>query len=97
MVATSDDWGVTKPDVAFFEHVVDAAPCSAKEILYVGDRLENDIIPAAEVGIVTALIRRGPWGHINEHDPEADRVATVRIRSLSELPEKVALLNAAAS
>jgi FMN phosphatase YigB (HAD superfamily) len=32
MVATSDDWGVAKPDVAFFDQVVDAAPCSANEI-----------------------------------------------------------------
>lgn len=97
MVATSDDWGVSKPDAGFFEHVVASAPCSAGEILYVGDRLENDIIPAAEAGMKTALIRRGPWGHINAADPQADRVATMRIESLSELADKIAALNAAAS
>jgi hypothetical protein len=41
------------------------------------------------------LIRRGPWGIIQEHDPDADRVATMRISSLRELPEKIAALNAA--
>lgn len=97
MVATSDDWGVSKPEIGFFEHVVAAAPCRADEILYVGDRLDNDMAPAAQVGMKTALIRRGPWGHINEHDPVADQVATIRIASLSDLPERVAALNAEVS
>ncbi|MEU4454262.1 HAD family hydrolase [Nocardioides sp. NPDC023903] len=93
LVATSDDWGVSKPDLGFFEHVIEAAPYAAKEILYVGDRLDNDIRPAAEAGMVTALIRRGPWGVIQEHEPEADEIATIRISSLAELPEWVAALN----
>jgi HAD superfamily hydrolase (TIGR01549 family) len=50
MVATSDDWGVSKPDPRFFEHVVGSAPFDAGEILYVGDRLDNDIRPALAVG-----------------------------------------------
>ncbi|MGL5826809.1 MAG: HAD family hydrolase [Nocardioides sp.] len=94
LVATSDDWGVSKPHPGFFEHLIAAAPYPASEILYVGDRLENDIIPAAETGMMTALIRRGPWGHINEHDPVAAQVATLRIRSLSELPTMIAALDA---
>lgn len=93
MVATSDDWGVSKPDISFFHHVVEAAPVSADEILYVGDRLDNDIRPAAQAGMSTALIRRGPWGVIQEHDPAADEVATMRITSLAELPDRVTELN----
>lgn len=86
MIATSDDWGVSKPDPAFFDHVIAAAPCAAERILYVGDRLDNDIRPAAARGLRTALIRRGPWGVIQQQDPDADRVATLRIDSLAELP-----------
>lgn len=93
MVATSDDWGVSKPDLRFFEHVIDAAPYASAEILYVGDRLDNDIRPAAESGMATALIRRGPWGSIQEHDPAADEIATLRISSLAELPKWIAALN----
>ncbi|MFD4328310.1 HAD family hydrolase [Nocardioides sp. NPDC058538] len=93
MVATSDDWGVSKPDLGFFEHVIEAAPYAAEEILYVGDRLDNDIRPAAESGLATALIRRGPWGVIQEHDPAADEIATLRISSLAELPKWIAALN----
>ncbi|WP_031516524.1 HAD family hydrolase [Streptomyces sp. NRRL F-5123] len=94
LIATSDDWGASKPDVAFFEHVIQATPARPKEILYVGDRLDNDIRPAAEAGLLTALIRRGPWGTIQQNDPDADAVATMRIDSLAELPDLIAKLNA---
>jgi HAD superfamily hydrolase (TIGR01662 family) len=96
MVATSDDWGTSKPDASFFERLIESVPCAAGEVLYVGDRLDNDIRPAAESGIATALIRRGPWGIIQENDPAATRVPTMRIASLCELPEAIAKLNAVA-
>lgn len=97
LIATSDDWGASKPDTRFFRCVADAAPCEADEILYVGDRLDNDIRPAAEVGLKTALIRRGPWGIIQQDDPEAGRIATMRIDSLAELPSLIAEFNTATS
>ncbi|WP_240617115.1 HAD family hydrolase [Nocardioides speluncae] len=93
MVTTSDDWGASKPDPRFFKRLIEAVPFEESEILYVGDRLENDVRPASEAGMNTALIRRGPWGVIQEHDPDADRVATVRIRSLSDLPGLLPALN----
>jgi HAD superfamily hydrolase (TIGR01549 family) len=96
MVGTSDDWGVSKPEPGFFEAVVREAPCEAGEVLYVGDRLDNDIRPAGAAGLKTALIRRGPWGIIEQDDPEADRLPTMRIDSLSELPGRVATFNASA-
>ncbi|GAB2846182.1 hypothetical protein GCM10022221_51840 [Actinocorallia aurea] len=93
-LATSDDWGVSKPDPEFFRRVVEVAPCEAHEILYVGDRLDNDIRPAVEVGLKTALIRRGPWAQIQWEDPEARSVPTMRIHSLGELPGLVEAFNA---
>jgi HAD superfamily hydrolase (TIGR01549 family) len=94
MLGTSDDWGVSKPDPAFFEAVAREAPYPPGEILYVGDRLDNDVAPAAATGFLTALIRRGPWGIIQRDDPEAERLPTMRIDSLSELPERIAEFNA---
>jgi len=94
MIATSDDWGVSKPDTGFFRAVIEHAPCEAHEILYVGDRLDNDIKPADTMGLKTALIRRGPWGIVQQDDPEADSVPTMRIDSLSELPGRIAEFNA---
>jgi len=94
MVATSDDWGVSKPDPAFFEQVVKVAGVQPPEIMYVGDRLDNDIRPAAGLGLRTALIRRGPWATIQQNDPAASSIPTVRIDSLAELPSRVQALNA---
>ncbi len=35
LIATSDDWGASKPDPLFFERVTDASPFTHDEILYV--------------------------------------------------------------
>ena len=96
MIATSDDWGVSKPDQGFFRQMLEVTPGGADEILYVGDRLDNDIRPAASLGLRTALIRRGPWAIIQQDDPDAERVPTMRIDSLAELSGKIAAFNAEA-
>lgn len=90
MIGTSDDWGVTKPDPAFFNAVIDAAPCSAERIVYVGDRIDNDLMPAKAAGMRTAFIRRGPWGYVLEDHPDMAVAADWRMTSLAELPGLVA-------
>lgn len=92
MIATSDDWGVTKPDPVFFRRVVDAAHLEPDEIMYVGDRLDNDVLPAATAGLRTALIKRGPWATIQRGDPAIPE-ATVRIESLVDLLPAISGLN----
>jgi HAD superfamily hydrolase (TIGR01549 family) len=93
MVATSEDWGVTKPDAGFFRAVIAAAPCEAGQIVYVGDRLDNDLKPAKSAGLRTAFVRRGPWGYMWENHPEMERAADWRLMSLAELPDVVAAAN----
>ncbi|SNT09312.1 haloacid dehalogenase superfamily, subfamily IA, variant 1 with third motif having Dx(3-4)D or Dx(3-4)E [Streptosporangium subroseum] len=70
-VHTSDGWGVSKPDPGFFAKVVAVSGREPGEILYVGDRLDNDVLPARTAGMRTALIRRGPWGYLHATRPEA--------------------------
>jgi FMN phosphatase YigB (HAD superfamily) len=88
VIGTSDGWGVEKPSAAFFERVVAEARCPADQVLYVGDRLDNDVRPAQEVGLATALIRRGPWANILDEPTVSDR-CLFRIDSLAELPDLV--------
>ena len=64
LVATSADWGVAKPDPAFFTRIVAELDLAPREIAYVGDRVDNDIVPAAAAGLFTVHLRRGPWGII---------------------------------
>ncbi len=85
-VATSGEWGVSKPDSQFFARVVDWAPGRPEEILYVGDHRDHDIVPASAVGLRAALIRRGPWGHLWADDPLVTGHAEWVIDSLEELP-----------
>ncbi|MEV0380816.1 HAD family hydrolase [Nonomuraea sp. NPDC050643] len=69
---TSEGWGVAKPDQGFFAKVAAVAGREPAEILYVGDRLDNDVLPAARAGMRTALLRRGPWGYLHAERPQAE-------------------------
>jgi len=64
VIATSDDWGVEKPDPAFFHKLIAIGGHRPDEIAYVGDRLDNDVWPAAGIGLRTYWITRGPWAVI---------------------------------
>jgi HAD superfamily hydrolase (TIGR01549 family) len=83
-IRNSAELGVEKPDPAFFNAAAELAGVAPEEIAYVGDRTDNDVLPAADAGMRPILIRRGPWGYLHARRPEAAR-ATV-IDSLLELP-----------
>jgi HAD superfamily hydrolase (TIGR01549 family) len=68
VVATSDDWGVTKPSPDFFTTLIEVSGHQPHEIAYVGDRLDNDIQPAIEAGLAAIWIRRGPWAYVAPTD-----------------------------
>jgi HAD superfamily hydrolase (TIGR01549 family) len=93
MIATSDDWGAEKPDLAFFQALSKAAPCKASCIAYVGDRLDNDLKPAKLTGMRTIFIKRGPWGQIWKDHPDIADVAGWQVTSLTEIPSLVASVN----
>jgi FMN phosphatase YigB (HAD superfamily) len=76
----------------FFQALLRIAPCLADEMIYVGDRLDNDLKPAKAAGLRTAFIRRGPWGYIQERHPEITE-ADWKIGTLAELPKIVAAVN----
>lgn len=84
-IASSGRWRVEKPSPAFFARIVEAADVPAESIAYIGDHLDNDILPARAAGMTAILIRRGPWGHFGAHRPEAAQ-ASARIETLDELP-----------
>ena len=87
-VASSADWGVSKPSAEFFDRVVHASGVMPGEVLYVGDRLDNDILPARAAGLSTAFLRRGPWGHIHASRPEI-AAADIRLASLDVLSDRL--------
>jgi FMN phosphatase YigB (HAD superfamily) len=89
LLATSGAWGVQKPDPAFFARIAAELALEPGEIAYVGDRVDNDVRPAAAAGMIAVFVRRGPWGWIQATD--ADPIeATLTVASLAELPEALA-------
>jgi HAD superfamily hydrolase (TIGR01549 family) len=87
VVSSSATLGVRKPDPRFFERIVELARFEAGEIAYVGDRVDNDVVPARAAGLVAVHLRRGPWGRLQETPAEV-----LAIDSLSELPDALASL-----
>jgi len=64
-VASSASWGLAKPDPAFFARIAEELRLPPGEVAYVGDRVDFDVLPAAEAGMFTVHLRRGPWGVIH--------------------------------
>ncbi len=85
-IASSSRWGVEKPSPAFFARIAKETSLSPSEIAYVGDRLDNDVLPAVDAGMVAVFLRRGPWGYIHARRPESTQ-AHIRLNTLVELPD----------
>jgi FMN phosphatase YigB (HAD superfamily) len=91
LIASSAGWGVSKPDSKFFDKVIEVAGEVPGSIAYVGDRLDNDVLPTLAAGMKSVFVRRGPWGWMHAQLPEIER-AHIRIESLLDLPDRLAAL-----
>ncbi len=70
LIASSAIWGVSKPDPAFFERIAAELELSPAQVVYIGDRLDNDVLPAQAIGMHAVFLRRGPWGYLHAGWPE---------------------------
>lgn len=87
VMAMSDEMGAHKPDAAFFlEALLLMGGPHATDVAYVGDRLDNDIGPAAAAGMRPVWLRRGPWAVITTDVPPP---GTLVVDSLTELVERI--------
>jgi FMN phosphatase YigB (HAD superfamily) len=83
VIGSSASWGVEKPALAFFERVVAEAGYEPRAVAYVGDRVDNDVVPAMAAGLVAVHVRRGPWGYLQRSRERA----TICVDALAELPD----------
>ena len=58
LVISSADVGLTKPNLAIFKLALQQAHCLAEHAVMIGDRLDNDILPAKQLGMRTIWIRQ---------------------------------------
>ena len=63
LVVSSAEEGLEKPDPKIFILAMDRAGCKPEETYMIGDRLDNDIEPAAELGINTIWVRQGSFAY----------------------------------
>ncbi len=83
VIAASAEIGYAKPDKEIFEKAFLLAGCRAEESVMVGDRLDNDIVPAKALGMKTVWIKNG----LAQYQAAAlgNEVADHQIDKLSEL------------
>ena len=67
-IIISDEVAVRKPNSLLFSLFLDRFNLSGTEVIYVGDRLDKDILPAKIAGMYTVLIHRG-----TKHDPNLSK------------------------
>lgn len=57
-IIVSESLNIRKPDPAFYQHAIKEIGLRPEEVLYIGDSLKLDIIPAKQLGMHTFLIDR---------------------------------------
>lgn len=87
VMAMSEEMGVHKPDPLFFERALDLlGRPHPGAVAYVGDRVDNDVLPAAIAGMRAVWLRRGPWAALTADQPTE---AALSVDSLAELVDRI--------
>ena len=85
LVIASAEEGVAKPDLRIFQIALARADCKPEEAVMVGDRIDNDIIPANKIGMTTVWIKQG-FGSYAEPKTVEEQPDYI-VNSLAEITE----------
>ncbi len=87
VVAMSDELGVHKPSPLFFGRVLELTGATdPAAVAHVGDRLDNDVLPALAAGMRSIWLRRGPWGFCAPGAPPPEAFV---VNSLAEFGDRI--------
>lgn len=87
-IAMSAEMAVAKPSPAYFARVLELLGSPDPGLVaHVGDRVDNDVLPAAAAGLCSVWLRRGPWGLIQQLPPGFGPALVVS--SLAELADRI--------
>lgn len=59
VIVASAEAGCAKPDLRIFEIALEKANCKPSDAVMIGDRLDNDIVPAKKLGMKTIWVKQG--------------------------------------
>ena len=83
VIVSSAEEGVAKPDPRIFNIALTRAGCTPEQAVMIGDRVDNDIVPAKQMGMKTVWIKQGVGKYWNiQGDCETPEY---EVNSLSEL------------
>ena len=85
LIVASAEEGLEKPDPRIFQTALARANCRPERAAMIGDRIDNDIVPAKRLGMTTIWIRQG-FGGMAENLTEAE-TPDYSVRDLRELAE----------
>ena len=85
IVVASAEAGCAKPDLRIFTMALSKAKCEPAEAYMVGDRLDNDILPAKKLGMKTVWVRQG-YARFQCVDDESKRPDYI-VDSIDELTD----------
>ncbi len=83
--AYSAEEGVSKPDLKLFHIALSKCSCQPQNAIMIGDRIDNDILPAKSLGMHTVWVKQGYGQYWSIRRPEETPDAIVQ--NLSALLE----------
>lgn len=83
IVIASAEEGIEKPDRKIFELALSRADCRSENAVMIGDRVDNDIIPAKKMGMKTVRVKQGMWKYWEVSSPEEQ--ADYEVDNLNEV------------
>lgn len=85
LVIASTEEGVAKPNLRIFQIALERADCKPEKAVMIGDRIDNDIIPANIIGMKTVWIKQG-FSYYTEPKAVEEKPDYI-VNSLAEITE----------
>ena len=83
LIVASAEEGLSKPNRRIFETALQKSGCAPDQAVMIGDRIDNDILPARQLGMHTVWVRQG-FGQYWKITNEAEK-PDYQVDNLAEL------------
>ena len=83
LIVASAEEGVSKPDRRIFEIALERSCCKPENAVMIGDRIDNDIVPAKQLGMKTIWMKQG-FGSLWNIMDESEK-ADIEVNNLSDI------------
>ena len=83
LVIASAEEGVSKPDRRIFEIALERSGCKPENAVMIGNRIDNDIVPAKQLGMKTIWVKQG-FGSLWNITDESEK-ADIEVNDLSDI------------